>query len=995
MQFSFQQVTAKWKNHDPIAYQQWQGANNLKYYVAWKVNTDCPISTFETITNQWNPGYDIKLVQEHMWRNRNCPRFTYQQRNLFYQDRSLRCFRLLLYNMINPTWSSVNCSEPSSASHVFCMKDKDQVMKSEFVSQEKYCLSNDISENGTCYRFQWTKFDRQANKKAHCFSQFKDFQYLFDAIQANSFPPIFINKLKYMTFSRYFNVYDHKIHFIKNISEALCITQSFPKRVSPKGNLFECHNKAMISALHVCDGFDDCPEDKASDEVTCNCTAKQKNTTLCKNIISENQTRECSPLFYNTHDGRCEMLTDNDAMKQKMETHPLQCTTGTPIPRDLVNDLVVDCFPDGEDEPHLMSLVLDDDYFPCAEPGEIPCREGHTKCYNVSEICKYNLNSAGYLIPCRTGEHLQECKHFECITMFKCPMFYCIPWHYVCNSKWDCPKGVDENVGQCGRRICSHLLKCKRHQVCIHFDHVCDGIPHCPLADDETLCKLHGVDCPLNCHCLTFAVFCSHMNLSTHQLKHFSHFLLVTVEASQLIPKYQINLTNAIFLSLSQTNLQDLCFMLEGHNHIQSVVVSCNEIRSLCTQCFHFTRKVKSIDISRNYITKVQSSIFVDLTSLKTLNLSHNPLKSIKKLFFCPSELKILSLLCVADIVVSDDVFKDLSVETLETNNFVFCCFVSKQTRCSINIPWFQSCSDLLMNTAIKITFYAISTLIFLLNLVALIFTCSDKAYGYLAASVNVSDITCCVPLKFLWISDLVLKGTFVAFSSEWKSSPSCFVVLGLLFFFGLLSPTILCLFGIARFKIVDSPLNSKFKESQFVLHWVAGIFVSCLYVAFMFAILTWILDKYLSFEFLPTAICSPFADPTKSTLMIQVSTWLVGIFQIIGTLFIITIYTSLVKSLKKSQQNIQSSASRKQSNIYLYTNLLVLSTSCVLCWIPSALIYLVSMFLPQYPLEMVSWATISINTINSIVNPVLFISTPLRRKAEKQFNETDLKILQ
>ena len=90
----------------------------------------------------------------------------------------------------------------------------------------------------------------------------------------------------------------------------------------------------------------------------------------------------------------------------------------------------------------------------------------------------FNLNKHGHLMPCRTGSHLQSCKNFECNLHFKCPQFYCIPWAYVCDGKWDCPYGHDETLyHKCGdSRHFVNLFRCKGSQICIHVEDVCDGI---------------------------------------------------------------------------------------------------------------------------------------------------------------------------------------------------------------------------------------------------------------------------------------------------------------------------------------------------------------------------------------------------------------------------------------------------------------------------------------------------------------------------------------
>ena len=67
--------------------------------------------------------------------------------------------------------------------------------------------------------------------------------------------------------------------------------------------------------------------------------------------------------------------------------------------------------------------------------------------------------------------------------MFKCIDSYCIQWSYVCDGKWDCPKGNDElsNPVCTYDHVCDNMYKCANTvQSCIHIENVCDdkGIVH-------------------------------------------------------------------------------------------------------------------------------------------------------------------------------------------------------------------------------------------------------------------------------------------------------------------------------------------------------------------------------------------------------------------------------------------------------------------------------------------------------------------------------------
>ncbi len=83
---------------------------------------------------------------------------------------------------------------------------------------------------------------------------------------------------------------------------------------------------------------------------------------------------------------------------------------------------------------------------------------------------------------------------------------------------------------------------------------------------------------------------------------------------------------------------------------------------------------------------------------------------------------------------------------------------------------------------------------------------------------------------------------------------------------------------------------------------------------------------------------------------------------------------------MKESQQKIGQALSKKQSNASLVVQIIVVSSSNILCWIPSNVIYLISMFMQEYPIDMIIWFMIAVMPINSVINPLVYIFTTIRK---------------
>ncbi|GBM66687.1 hypothetical protein AVEN_249512-1 [Araneus ventricosus] len=114
------------------------------------------------------------------------------------------------------------------------------------------------------------------------------------------------------------------------------------------------------------------------------------------------------------------------------------------------------------------------------------CSTGHY--VPVTHKCLYEFDMYGYHLGCRDVTHLRNCESFVCPKDYvKCPNAYCIPTTYVCDGKWDCVGGVDEE--KCENYTCPGQYKCFNKTSCVPLHKLCDGIKNCQEGDDELLCE--------------------------------------------------------------------------------------------------------------------------------------------------------------------------------------------------------------------------------------------------------------------------------------------------------------------------------------------------------------------------------------------------------------------------------------------------------------------------------------------------------------------------
>ena len=184
---------------------------------------------------------------------------------------------------------------------------------------------------------------------------------------------------------------------------------------------------------------------------------------------------------------------------------------------------------------------------------------------------------------------------------------------------------------------------------------------------------------------------------------------------------------------------------------------------------------------------------------------------------------------------------------------------------------------------------------------------------------------------------------------------------------FSLLSPLSLSFLSVQRCMVIVFPLNIKNKNRQFVAKWLTGIITS----SAIFVIVMCALVKY-SDKMIPLTTCTPFVNPTNFKSLIKIITRLVVILQFGATFIIIIAYSILVKKLHTSDKPFFNQSFQKE-HISVILQIIILTVSNIICWIPSGIIYLTLILLDKYPIDITVLAPIVITSINSIINPIIF----------------------
>ena len=914
----------------------------------------------------------------------NCPTYNLNAYRLFKEYKSGNCFVMSLLSLATPAWIKVNCNQPL-VQHIFCQISENKLINAaslKTIPKMKSCLKGHILLNNNCYIFIWYKFGTKIQKSCQPqnFSNFhiEQFQVLFDAT-ADTFPPIFSPDLKYIiTYKRYWNIYSYKLKPANIDEEGMYVCKIQKSQQFVGGHIFKCSYGIFISYIFVCDGKNDCPGETSIDEEGCECKTTFYYTSKCKLIYTQFQT-ECSDFYFKTWDGTCKM-------------YDFTLVSGENLMPWLK---------------HIANNKRPDNQQPIDENKEKPIltigpKKGKLSCqsikflsrvfYEISEICSYKLNEQGYLHPCKKGEHLQNCKFFECEVMFKCPDFYCIPWGYLCDGKWDCPSGYDESIyNHCQNRTCINMFKCRMSAICLHLGDVCNGKFDCPYKDDESLCLLNDTSCALGCQCLAFAIRCISRDISKYSLPNNFSYIAVTILNSTLglfiEDRFKIGFQNVLILSVSSSNFKNICPIVSFLKHVLTVDFSKNDISQIRSNCFRNKFSLKVIKLNDNVLRHVDKFAFHNSSTLFYIDLSNNKLTFFYKNSFIGSD-KLLFLSLEnnkLNKIRSKNIFNDLNIKFLRTEYFSMCCFAVKNVKCSAKKPWYVSCSPLLLNNLTKCIFYFISFAIIVTNILHLIIQRKYKVekqnfdragpFASIIISITILDMIGSIHVFILWLSDLYFKDNIVLVQNQWKSNIICFICSGTSIFYGFASPLLYNLLSYTRYEVVKNPINSNFKRSDFIAKiTLVGYIISLFFACWMIIMFWWKKGT------MPTIFCSPFFDPSGTFSLAENLAWFTIIFHFIAFWCNLIIHFKLLAEVMIYKNDTFSSKSRKQSKRSLFIQILCISCSHLLCWILDMVVLLISNLQRIYPMEIILYKLVLITPLNSILIPLIFITKEMKK---------------
>ena len=511
-----------------------------------------------------------------------------------------------LHNLAEPNWISVHCDQ-QLLTQLVCIKDVIGTnstfnQKCNIVKNKYFCALNGILVYDMCYGFHLvSNISNLESVNKYSDVDIMIFRNIFEAIALESmYLSAFVKKgismLNTVTFIRHLDV----ITFEKIMATKGYLIYDSERCFTHLGShTFKCSKGSNILFKYVCDGILDCPDDTSNEDL-CMCNASLHPKT-CKVVISKKNSIVCSSVYCMMKNGYCVKYANPEKIYKilniihDLPKYKAKVTSKLAALDKYGNNSVHE----GISKKNWSFPVHFTKYFKCLNPNELACGHNHYECFNVTSLCIYQLNFNNDLIPCKNGRHLEHCNAFFCDSMLKCTTVYCIPFSYVCNGRWDCPRGDDESI--CNKsKACKNMFHFRdTKQICLHLGNTCDGHNDCPLDDDEMICEFKLVQCPTYCVCLLYGIDCTASSELAFKIDYPFSYLSVHLSKFTLISMNTlISLTkNAVVIELPENKILSVCntFIKISEWKCTILDLSFNLLKSLESKCFSTTKFLKII----------------------------------------------------------------------------------------------------------------------------------------------------------------------------------------------------------------------------------------------------------------------------------------------------------------------------------------------------------------------------------------------------------------
>ena len=186
---------------------------------------------------------------------------------------------------------------------------------------------------------------------------------------------------------------------------------------------------------------------------------------------------------------------------------------------------------------------------------------------------------------------------------------------------------------------------------------------------------------------------------------------------------------------------------------------------------------------------------------------------------------------------------------------------------------------------------------------------------------------------------------------------------------FVLAAPFLHSLLSYVRYMVVKNPFDTKFKSRKFIFQAISVGYSCSWLLAILITTLFWLINGSL-----PTIYCSPFFDPSKTFSLTKTLTLVIIGINVLAFLLNLIAHIKLIKTTNKSQGKHIRTNSKKSQSKGLIVQIICITCSYLLCWIPDIIIYSFIYLMEKYATEMILWKLVCFSPLNSILIPIIFV---------------------
>lgn len=637
----------------------------------------------------------------------------------------------------------------------------------------------------------------------------------------------------------------------------------------------------------------------------------------------------------------------------------------------------------------------------------IQCHSNHY--VPIKYMCLYEFDHYGYHLGCRDVTHLRNCETFACPKDYvKCPNSYCIPSRYICDGKWDCIAGADEE--DCDSYSCPDQYKCYNKSCCVPLHQLCDGIRHCPHADDEFLCNF---TCPDKCKCRGLYAYCVEINASAlplslsaelrkldfsknildmqkvdfNHLSSLAELILKYNDITELPAKKFINLRNLYKLDLSNNKIHFIAkSAFEGLKNLRLLYLENNPtITVIESEAFYGLTSIEDLKLTNLRLNTLRKNTFWGMSRLKTLNISNNKILQVENGAFLG--LHSVTMLDMTDNNIADfshHMFVGMkSLEYLYSDSFKFCCVAANQipfNNCWPRADEISSCEDLMSSPLQRSFLWVLGIIALIANLFVVLWRIRIKDFNRVSSlliiSLGFADLLMGIYLLIIAIVDVYYRGYYIELSDYWRKSTLCKIC-------GVLSTvssevSVFTLVFITLDRLIT--LSFPFSNYKFTISLTYKIIAISWAVALLIAALPLIIYPYFFGEFYArSGVCLALHITSQKAAGWEYSVAIFFCINFIAFLVIFSGYLYMYLSIRKSYRALNRLNARqaRENKIARQMALIVITNS--LCWFPIILMGLMAMAGVKVTGEVYSWIAVFILPLNSATNPIIYTIASLQ----------------